>query len=776
MNKRNTVSTIALLMIAIAVIILYASRHSDDTNNSESVVETKPISHKPQYIGNKTCVVCHKQQSGAWQGSHHDLAMQHVTVETVLGDFTNATLSYNDITTTFFTKDNKYYVNTDGPDGKLQTYPVLYTFGVTPLQQYLINIGGGRLQALGIAWDSRPKEAGGQRWFHLYPDEKIDHQDRLHWTKRDQNWNYMCAECHSTNLKKNYNPEDDTYRTKWSEVDVSCEACHGPASSHLSWANKKPGWDEIDGKGFAFNLDEREGVTWLIDPASGNARRSKTKSTNKEIEMCAQCHSRRSVINDDHKPGTQLMSNYRPAILDDFLYYHDGQIKEEVYVYGSFIQSKMFHQGVTCSDCHEPHSLGLRAEGNGVCLQCHQQQKYVDEKHHFHQPGSEGAQCAECHMPQTKYMVVDGRHDHSIRIPRPDLSVKLNTPNACNQCHTEKTAQWAATQMEQWYGKDWIPGWHFGETLYEARTGVAGAGQDLAAVAASPKLPNIVRATAASMLAEHPGRLTFTITPRLLKDKGPQVRLAALQTLDSFPMEQRLKLGMKMLSDPVRAIRIEAALIMSVVPADSLSPPQAKQLQKAVEEYRQAQLANAERPESYINLGLLSMRLQQYQQAEAYYNKALELDAAFTNAHVNLADLYRAQGDDSKAKDVLDKAKSIAPDDAAIRHSLGLLQVRLGNNDSALAELSKAVELQPNNSRYRYVYAIALHSVGKIKQAIAMLEELLSQSPGYRDGLSALITYTQQTGDNDKATLYAEKLLQLVPELGSVGRVLKYHK
>jgi len=241
-------------------------------------------------------------------------------------------------------------------------------------------------------------------------------------------------------------------------------------------------------------------------------------------------------------------------------------------------------------------------------------------------------------------------------------------------------------------------------------------------------------------------------------------------------MEQRLELGMKMLNDPVRAIRIEAALIMSVVPADNLSPPQAKQLQKAVEEYRQAQFANAERPESCINLGLLSIRLQQYQQAEAYYNKALELDAVFTHAHVNLADLYRAQGDDSKAKDVLDKAKSIAPDDAAIRHSLGLLQIRLDNNDSALAELSKAVELQPNNSRYRYVYAIALHSVGKIKQAIAMLEELLSQSPGYRDGLSALITYTQQTGDNDKATLYAEKLLQLVPELGSVGRVLEYHK
>jgi cytochrome c553 len=362
--------------------------------------------------------------------------MQPASGETVLGDFDNASLNQFGVTSSFYMKDGKFMVRTEGTDGKLQDYEIKYTFGVEPLQQYLIDFPGGRMQALSLAWDSRTKERGGQRWFHLYPDEKINHDDELHWTQPSQNWNSMCAECHSTRLEKNYDPLNKAFDTCWSEIDVSCEACHGPGSEHVSWAEQKPGWKKLEAsKGLSILLDERKGVHWKIDTKTGNATRSEARNSNNEIEMCARCHARRSPISDGYVHGEPLLDHYLPRLLDEGMYHADGQIDDEVYVYGSFVQSKMFHAGVTCSDCHEPHSLKLRAPGNGVCLQCHTAKKYDAESHYFHKLGSTGASCAECHMPPKKFMVIDPRHDHSIRIPRPDLSVELGTPNACNNCH-----------------------------------------------------------------------------------------------------------------------------------------------------------------------------------------------------------------------------------------------------------------------------------------------------------------------------------------------------
>ena len=408
------------------------------------------------YVGRESCKSCHAQQDKLWQGSHHDLAMQHADDESVLGDFSDTAFDYAGISSRFYKKGQKFMVKTDGPDGKLHEYEISYTFGVIPLQQYLIELEDGRLQALSIAWDTRPLSEGGQRWFHLYPDEKITHTDELLWTRPSFNWNGMCAECHSTDLKKNYDSKADAFKTSWSEIDVSCEACHGPASNHLSWTKTLIGRKlnaSDKSSGFGFALDERQNVTWVMDVESGTAQRSHERETEKEIEVCAQCHSRRSAISNNYQPGKSFADHYMPRLLDEGMYFTDGQIQDEVYVYGSFLQSKMYHKGVTCSDCHEPHSLQLRQEGNGVCLQCHAADKFDSKKHHFHKKGSEGALCAECHMAARNYMVVDPRHDHSIRVPRPDLSVLLGTPNACSQCHEDKHVTWAAARVKEWYGK-----------------------------------------------------------------------------------------------------------------------------------------------------------------------------------------------------------------------------------------------------------------------------------------------------------------------------------
>ena len=381
----------------------------------------------PAFVGGDACVRCHRVQSNYWSGSHHDLAMQEVSDFTVLGDFNDMTFTYAGMTSTFFKRDGRFFVRTDGPDGELTEYPIAYTFGAVPLQQYLVEFPGGRLQVLSICWDTRPAAQGGQRWFHLYPDEKIDHNDELHWTGRQQNWNYMCAECHSTHVVKGYLEAEDRYETTWSELDVSCEACHGPGSAHVAWARereKRKGQEEVlDSPAAAGDMElavrfkDPQEVHWAIDLETGTAKRSVPRESHFEVETCGRCHARRSPIDEEYRYGRPLLDTHRVALLDEALYYPDGQILEEVYVYGSFLQSRMYAAGVTCSDCHDPHSGGLYAEGNGLCARCHAPHRFDTPEHHFHKAESTGALCVECHMPVRSYMVVDPRHDHSLRIP-----------------------------------------------------------------------------------------------------------------------------------------------------------------------------------------------------------------------------------------------------------------------------------------------------------------------------------------------------------------------
>jgi hypothetical protein len=446
------VSIVAIIVFAIAsnyfaisgTIVTQLQGAAAAPSTSTLAFDAKPAS----YVRRETCAQCHAGQAKAWDSSHHAHAMQNATEATVRGDFNDANFTYGDVTTKFYREDGKFMIRTDGPDGKLQDFEAKFTFGVAPLQQYLLELPGGRFQALAIAWDSRPKADGGQHWFHLYPNETIKAGDPLHWTGLQQNWNFECAECHSTNLRRNYDPIAGAYKTSFSEINVSCESCHGPGSHHAAWAHKEVGWEDFNmNKGLTVSLDERQDVSWALDTKTGNSTRSEPRRTTREIETCGHCHARRGSLWADAALGTPIGDSYRVALLDDNLYFPDGQLRDEVYEYGSFLQSRMFHAGVSCSDCHEPHSLALRAPGNGVCLQCHATEKYQTATHHRHAPDSVGAQCTSCHMPTRTYMVVDPRRDHSIRIPRPDLSVSLGTPNACNGCHADKSLQWAADQI-----------------------------------------------------------------------------------------------------------------------------------------------------------------------------------------------------------------------------------------------------------------------------------------------------------------------------------------
>jgi tetratricopeptide (TPR) repeat protein len=736
--------------------------------HAETATVAPTVGGDARYVGEAACQPCHASEAAAWKPSDHARAMAHASDATVLGDFNDAHFTYGDVTSVFFRRDGKFFVRTDGPDGKLQDFEIKFTFGVYPLQQYLIELPGGRLQALSIAWDSRPKAEGGQRWFHLYPNDKIDFHDPLHWTRLQQNWNFMCAECHSTDLQRNYNPATKTYATTYSEINVSCETCHGPGSRHVAWAERKPGWQSIDvqTKGLLVLLDERRGVTWSIDPQTGSAVRSTPRKTTREIETCALCHARRGPIWATIKPGAPIGDSHRVSLIEDPLYYPDGQIRDEVYEYGSFLQSKMFAKGVTCSDCHDPHSLKLRAEGNAVCEQCHAPEKFATAAHHHHKEGSAGAQCVACHMPTRTYMVVDPRRDHSLRIPRPDLSASLGTPNACNGCHADKPSQWAEEHIKSWYGTP-KPGFQrFGEILQAGSLGAPGARARLLVLAEETAQPAIARASALSRLDRVTNRQALETLRKLLRDPDPLVRRAAVAAYVGAPLAARRDL-MAMLDDPIRDVRLEAARLVADLPAQRLTPEEQGHRERGIEEYVASQRSNADRPEAHHNLGLLFMTLGRPADAEREFKAALALDPSFVPAAVTLADLYRALGRDGEAEPILRNMIARYPEAAAPHHALGLWLVRAGRRAEAVEELKRAAELAPDDPRMAYVYAVALAQSDRAK-AIGELQRSLARHPYHRATLSALAAFSRDAGATADALRYAETLATLEPDDPSI--------
>jgi predicted CXXCH cytochrome family protein len=741
------------------------NKTTSSSDQKQESIPTISISGVAQFVGREACSSCHKDQSEKWVGSHHDLAMQVTSKETVLGDFNNTSFSYSGVISSFIKKDGKFFVNTDGPDGKMSDFEVKYTFGVDPLQQYLIELPGGRMQALSIAWDTRTKDAGGQRWFHLYPNEKIDHNDSLHWTGIYQNWNYMCAECHSTNLKKNYDLKNNSYQTTWSENNVSCEACHGPGSKHVQWAKSKssqnPSIDYF--KGLVISLTESEKDFWQFVPGKNIAQRTSPLASRFQEETCARCHSRRSVIRDQYKHEVPFKDQYRLSLLEEGLYHADGQINDEVYVYGSFLQSKMHRAGVRCSDCHDPHSLQLKAKGNDLCAKCHAASVFNKASHHHHKAESLGSKCISCHMPEKKYMVIDSRRDHSFRIPRPDLSESLGTPNTCNQCHEDKSPKWAKNKTVEWYGKKLINKNHFGELIFAGRSGLPNAGSGLVELLKDNQQPAIARASAIELLVRYPSRPAAKAIIEGLRDPDPLVRMASIGALEIFDPDQRFQPAEHLLSDSVRSVRIEAGRVLSGVPRNTLSEKQSSILDQAIDEYEKVQMLDADRPNAHLNLGILYINQKKWGEAENAYKSSLKIDPSFVQGYINLADLFRFQNNEEKAEEILRSGLDNIPNNPEIFHSLGLLLVRKKRMPEAISALEKAANFRQNNPRFGYVYAVALNSTGQTEKALAELNSVHGKHPYNRDILLLLATMSRDTGRLENAIKFVNELIALAP-------------
>ena len=673
MISKQTLTIILISAVSLAVSFIGLSLVS--TNKSQAH-PSSTLSHPD----NPNCASCHADQWTSWNNSHHAKSMQVANEDTVLGNFDDQKVIINNHESHFYKKGDAFWVNTEN-----KNYKIEYTFGIEPLQQYLIKMEDGKFQTLPLSWDSRPKTNGGQRWFHIYGEEDIRSNDRLHWQQPLQNWNGMCADCHSSGLNRNYDLESNSFKTSWDNINVGCVSCHGLNNDIMNTRAPSGGWSFVEGS---------HSAVWTGD-----------KPDQREIGVCAACHSRRTPLTDGFSAEDQYLDRFLPTPIRAPEYFSDGQINDENYVWGSFLQSKMYAKGVTCSDCHDPHSLKLKADGNAMCTTCHQASYFDTTDHHKHKNASMGSQCVNCHMPARIYMGVDDRRDHSFRIPRPDLNHLSNSPDACTNCHKDKKPKWAANKITEWFGNN-RPS-HYGATMHMASLGSPEGEKQLNALINNKDVSEIITGSALEFLANYPNLNSYNAVSKALQSKDPLIRLGAIKASPFIPLKERTILLSPLLDDEFKAIRIEVIRALSDIDKSTLEGKFKTTYDRAKKEFLIAQQQVSWRGEGTYNLGLFHSGQNEPELAEKQYLKSIEIDPYFTASYINLADHYRKTAHEDLTIKTLERGLKIMPEDADLNFSKALFLIRKKRAPEALIYLKKAVKNAPENARYSYVYEIA---------------------------------------------------------------------
>ncbi len=726
-----------------------------------------PVYAQPEYVGAGTCQQCHTQEYNEWRQSHHFKAMQIADKNTVLGDFSDITVNFHDIDNRLYQKGDQFMIDTINAEGEKQTFPIRYTFGFSPLQQYLVELSGGRLQALNVAWDSRDKSQGGQRWFHLQPEEDISPDHPFFWAGHFQNWNGRCAECHVTNYEKGFDSENLNYQSQWSEGNVACEACHGPASNHVDLAlNHK-----LTSNNLGFSRIKPKPLQWQYQKSHPIAQPSGEPSDD-HINMCGGCHSRRMLLSEN-TPNHDFHDGYLLELLQEGTYFPDGQVQDEVFVMGSFLQSKMHQNGVTCHDCHNPHTGKVKIEGNGLCGQCHLPTEYDTVEHHHHPVNSAGAQCVNCHMPARTFMRVDDRRDHSFTIPRPSLSEDVGVPNACTNCHDDKNNTWAESALTQWGVKN--TQFHWAHLNQRSRDFDVLAGELIVGQLHNEELSTIVQATLTTQLGAIASPMTIEVARKALESKEPLVRRSAVTALASTPPQIRWQLLSPYITDTNRQVRFMVATALAEL-LPQLPPAETESLRALVKEYREMLSYTADFPSTQMNLANLETSLGNRTRALKAYQKALTIDPNFVPALINLSEFYRRQGKHVQAKELLTRALKFAPDSATVQYAFGLQLIRERNYKGAIIHLAQSLNLRDAQPRHAYVYAVAQDSIGDTDAAIETLLVASERWPNQVDLLSTLVLYMDKVGQTDTITDHLSTLQIIAPNSPQVLQLLQKYQ
>ena len=721
-GDKKIVKLAELLMI---LLLLFSCNEAQKNGSSPSTSKPAAVVEVP--IENQ-CAKCHQKEVKSWKESHHFKAMAEATNETVLGDFNNQIFinPKDQKRTRFFKKGGDFYAETQGPDGKAHEYKILYTYGFKPLQQYIVAFPNGRMQCLHVAWDTEKK-----KWYHLYPDTKVDHSEWLHWSRGGQNWNSMCADCHSTYIEKKFDEKTGGYKTSWENLTVSCQACHEGVKEHLNWQKKKlKGQDPI--------------------------KSLKSQTSTQAVDQCAACHSRRQQL-ADHK-HEDFQSHYIPDVLREPIYHADGQIRDEVYVYGSFLQSKMYKHGVSCKNCHDVHSNKLLFEGNKLCAQCHDTKKYDQISHHFHKVGTEGAQCVSCHMPGKHYMVTDFRRDHSLRIPRPDLSLKHGTPNACQQCHAEKGDQWAADAVKKHFGEKRPK--HFSEDFLAVRDNPAES-KRLYKVLADPIESPLVKATALWWLETYLTEETYNWCLRLMKDKSPMLQVAAIRLYSRFPDPRRKEILLPLLKDKSLSVRVETVFAMAEV---QLSKEELLEYKPQLDEFYKTFSYQKDFAAGRLRLAQWHYRRGDTKQAESEYQKSIEIDSFFNTARIELAQLYRIEDRLPEAQKILEKVIKIEPKYQPAYKQLALTLVGQKKFNEAEKPLKTLIKMNLADHEAYYYLAVIYQNMNKKSNSERAYRNAIRLN---RDGLAyyqGLMSLLIQHNDKEKARGLLIEMKSLFPK------------
>jgi tetratricopeptide (TPR) repeat protein len=663
----------------------------------------------PDYVGSAACRDCHAAQYATWETSHHHLAMLPASSSAPLRAQAHDDGPMVVRNEQLFMKGTRLDYQGD--------IALAYALGHRNVEQYVGPLQPGKFQALPLSYDVQRGE-----WFDLFAGESRTPSDWGHWTNRGMTANAQCLFCHTTGYQKGYQEAGDTYDTRWAEMGVGCEACHGPGAAHVA-ARKHGGEDPWAGR----------------DPEL-------------LLAACGSCHSRR-VERAPWTPGDPFLDGFEPELFDTDAYYPDGQVHEELYELVSFQSSRMYAEGVRCWNCHDGHGNGTLEPGNEQCRTCHAA-SYDGEEHTHHPAGSAGAQCTGCHMPVTVYMQRDPRHDHSFGRPDPELTLALDIPNACNRCHADHDASWAAGHVRTWYPDDAVRAQHreVATAIAAGRRGEPDAVPALLDLLASDR-DAVRRASAARLLARFP--TSSGVTPGLLaalRAPEPIVRTGAAWAVAQRPSlapDAREAL-VAALDDPVLTVRVHAAVGLRDVDAQSLPPGPAKALARADAEWRTSQELGADTPEAHYNLAIVLASSGHAAEAEGEYRAALRLWPRSIQARHNLAMLLAQQG---RAPEAAQELETLIADDPvpASAFALGLLYGQMGRWQDAARALARCLEEDPGYPRARYNRALALAKAGDTTAALDELERATDDPAARPEAVRTLVDLSRQV--NDKARL-----------------------